>query len=81
MRFDLNVDFVRKIIKGQATHHIYCAVSTDTIIMDYGGITFESVEIMSLKGSYWEDLTHVKHLSPGTPDLGNVIVMTLDQPC
>jgi hypothetical protein len=36
---------------------------------------------MSHNGSYWEDLPHQKHLSPGTPDLGNVIVMTLDQPC
>jgi hypothetical protein len=49
--------------------------------MDYGGITFESVEIMSHIGSYWQNLTHEKHLSPGTPDLGDVIVMTLDQPC
>ena len=50
--------------------------STDTIILDYDGISFQKVEMLSQMGSYWEPLTHHLKTSPnlpGTPDVGNAI--------
>jgi len=52
--------------------------------MDYSGIAFKNVTILSDKGSFYEPLTHELYI-PDIPDpatnASNAIQMTLSKPC
>ena len=48
--------------------------------MDFAGITFESVQILSREGSMWEDLDHTLHEDLNS-DIGSAIEMSLGRNC